>query len=558
LNQGPVPGELLREAATALQSRGIDPGLVLPGPVDRADGQRATGPGRLDGGYLESLPLASRRERGQYYTPAWLVEDVLDWLDWPGEWKQLVDPSCGTGAFLVAAARRLATQLEASGVTGGPALARIAGSLRGYDVDPVALFLCKVNLVCALEKLYRQAGSQVPQWQLQPADVLYPRLGPLAPGTAVAGNPPWGARLPEVPPGSYVSERESACWFTEAILRALPPGGRCVLVLPDIILFKHYPRIRRFILEHAQILRVGVAGRSFPGVSMEAVVLDLAAGGGGSDSPVEILVSLPDGTWTRPPAALPGAFRSHPSLKFNALMSERAVALKERMEQDKVPLGTLFVVREGIHSGNIRHKLFVPAYPGPEGRPLILGRRELRPFVLTWEGRYVRYDPGLVRRSDREYASLGREPELASAKVLVRRTGDRLTAAYDRRGLFPSNNFLYCLPRPGRSLPPELLAALLNSRVLGDYLRLVHPMVNRAFAEIKLIHLRDLPLPAPEDPRLQQAGPDLFAIHRKGEAGLWDPPTEESLEELTGWLYGLTRPEASELRRLSLALAQRR
>lgn len=552
-----MPRELLLEAARALASRGIDPGVVLPGPVDRIEGRSAPGPGQLDSRYLGMLPLAGRRQRGQYYTPAWLVEDILDWLAWPGEWKQLVDPSCGTGAFLVAAARRLAARLDGEGVAGAAALERIAHSLRGYDVDPVALFLCEVNLACALEKLYRQAGAQVPCWQLQLADALHPPLGPLAPGTAVVGNPPWGARLPEAPSGSYTSENESAFWFTEAILRALPPGGRCVLVLPDIILFKHYPRIRRFILEHAQVLRIGVAGRCFPGVSMEAVILDLVSGCASGEL-VEILVSSPDGTWSRPPPALPAAFRSHPSFKFNVLMSERAVALKERVEQGKVPLGSLFVVHEGIHSGNVRRKLFTASYPGPEGRPLILGRRELRPFVLTWEGRYVRYDPGLVRRSEREYASLGRETELGSAKVLVRRTGDRLMAAYDRRGLFPSNNFLYCLPRPGRSLPPELLTTLLNSQLLGDYLRLVHPMANRAFAEIKLMQLRELPLPMPEDPRVQEAGPDLFAIHGKAEAGRWDSPTRERLEEVAAWLYGLTRSEACELERLATALAQRR
>lgn len=558
MSEDPLPRGLLREAATALESRGIDPGVVLPQPVDRVPGEGAWGPGWFDSRYLDTLPLAHRRQRGQYYTPAWLVEAVLDWLDWPGEWTQLVDPSCGTGAFLVAAARRLAARLDGEGVTGGPALERIARSLRGYDVDPVALFLCQVNLVCALAELYRQAGAQVPRWQLELADVLHHPLGPLAPGTVIAGNPPWGARLPVVPPGRYTSERESAFWFTEAMLRALPPGGRCALVLPDIILFKHYPRIRRFILDHAQILRVGMAGRSFPGVSMEAVVLDLVAGAGSGDAPVEVLVSSRDGAWSRPPPVLPSTFRSHASLKFNVLMSAGAVALKERLEQGKVPLGSLFVAHEGIHSGNVRRKLFTPGYPGPEGRPLILGRQELRPFVLNWGGGYVRYDPGLICRGKQEYASLGQELELGSAKVLVRRTGDRLVAAYDRRGLFPSNNFLYCLPRPGRSLMPELLTTLLNSQLLSDYLRLVHPMVNRAFAEIKLIQLKDLPLPAPEDSRLQQAGPELLAIHHRGEAGLWDPATQERLDELVGWLYGLTRAESSELGRLALVLAKRR
>ncbi|MEW6523761.1 MAG: TaqI-like C-terminal specificity domain-containing protein [Bacillota bacterium] len=558
MSKGQIPSGLLRAAAGALWSAGLDPGAWLPWAPGLAGWQNAHDPSLLDHTYLDSVPVADRRRRGQYYTPPWLADAILDWLDWPGAWARLVDPACGTGAFLVAAARRLAKTLEREGMPAGKVLETIVGRIQGYDTDPVAIFLCEVNLACALAGLYRRAGTPAVRWRLEVTDALNPPLAPLPPGTAVVGNPPWGARLPRVPPGHYISERESSFWFTEAIVRALAPPGRCILVLPDIILFKHYPRVRRFILEHAHIRRIALAGRAFPGVSMEAVVLDLSRSPVPGHAPVEVLVASGNGSWDRLEPVGPSAFWTHPSYKFNVLMSTEAVALKGQMEREKVPLGSLFLVHEGIHSGNVRSKLFVSSYPGPEGRPLIFGRRELQPFVIRWEGRYVRYDPGLVSKTEREYASLGREAHLKSPKVLVRRTGDRLMAAYDRQGLFPSNNFFYCLPRPDSSLAPEILTALLNSRLLGDYLRLVHPIARRVFAEVKIMQLRDLPLPVPGDPRLMEVQGDLLTIHRQGEAGEMGPSAAGRLEEVARYIYGLSCQEASEVRRMSLALSVRK
>jgi hypothetical protein len=121
---------------------------------------------------LETLPGNERKESGSYYTPGSLVDCLLDsaldpLLDQacarptPGERVAALlditvcDPACGSGHFLVAAARRIAKRVaaEETGESEPPeaevrkALRRVAGRcIYGVDVNPMAAELARVSL----------------------------------------------------------------------------------------------------------------------------------------------------------------------------------------------------------------------------------------------------------------------------------------------------------------------------------------------------------------------------------------------------------------------------
>ena len=66
------------------------------------------------GWYEASLPLQERRNRGHFSTPPLLVEHILDACGYNGfapgadpRSIRVLDPACGSGNFLAAAARRL-------------------------------------------------------------------------------------------------------------------------------------------------------------------------------------------------------------------------------------------------------------------------------------------------------------------------------------------------------------------------------------------------------------------------------------------------------------------
>jgi Eco57I restriction-modification methylase len=121
---------------------------------------------------LEALPGNERKETGSYYTPTSLVECLLDSALDPlldeasahGTAEERVaallnltvcDPACGSGHFLVAAARRIAKRIAAqeTGESEPPdavvraALRRVVGRcMYGVDLNPMAAELAKVSL----------------------------------------------------------------------------------------------------------------------------------------------------------------------------------------------------------------------------------------------------------------------------------------------------------------------------------------------------------------------------------------------------------------------------
>jgi hypothetical protein len=121
---------------------------------------------------LETLAGNERKESGSYYTPTSLVECLLDSAldplldeacarETPGERVSALldltvcDPACGSGHFLVAAARRIAKRIaaEETGESEPPdavvraALRRVTGRcIYGVDINPMAAELAKVSL----------------------------------------------------------------------------------------------------------------------------------------------------------------------------------------------------------------------------------------------------------------------------------------------------------------------------------------------------------------------------------------------------------------------------
>ena len=121
---------------------------------------------------LASKDGNDRKSTGSYYTPVSLVECLLDSTLEPAMNKavkgkskpeqesallalRVCDPSCGSGHFLIAAARRLAkrlAQVRSGDAEPGPsflqpALREVVGTcIYGVDINPMSVELCKVAL----------------------------------------------------------------------------------------------------------------------------------------------------------------------------------------------------------------------------------------------------------------------------------------------------------------------------------------------------------------------------------------------------------------------------
>ena len=107
------------------------------------------------GMYEVFVPRELRHALGEIYTPDWLAEHAFDTLAWQPR-NELLDPTCGTGTFLLEALKR---RLRASG--NGISAAEALSGLYGIDLNPLAVLAAKVSVAVFLSRKFDPANAVV-------------------------------------------------------------------------------------------------------------------------------------------------------------------------------------------------------------------------------------------------------------------------------------------------------------------------------------------------------------------------------------------------------------
>jgi type I restriction-modification system DNA methylase subunit len=91
-----------------------------------------------------------RKRLGEYYTPDWLAELMIDEvIDDPAN-ERVLDPACGSGTFLFHAVRRYLDSALGAGVPAARALEGVTNSVFGMDLHPVAVALAQTTYLMAI------------------------------------------------------------------------------------------------------------------------------------------------------------------------------------------------------------------------------------------------------------------------------------------------------------------------------------------------------------------------------------------------------------------------
>ncbi|WP_157485730.1 MULTISPECIES: N-6 DNA methylase [unclassified Frigoribacterium] len=119
----------------------------------------------LRGFYTGVVPRGLRKGLGEFFTPEWIADRVVDKAltlsNKDASDVRFLDPTCGSGTFLVAAMRRAITSGSLKGLEPQD-LARVAiSSVTGFDVNPVSPLMARVNLLLTLGDL----ADQLPELQ---------------------------------------------------------------------------------------------------------------------------------------------------------------------------------------------------------------------------------------------------------------------------------------------------------------------------------------------------------------------------------------------------------
>jgi hypothetical protein len=156
--------------------------------------------------YQVFLPTAKRKRLGEFYTPASIVDWLLEQTVFSHEDGKLLDPSCGSGSFLVRYVHRCLEDAKRRGLSQDEVLQELQTNVWGFDLNPFAAFISHFQLMWAMVRF--KPSADPPKIQvynlnslLRDAD-LVPILGEgyLPPGSTerdsgqwkyIVGNPPY-------------------------------------------------------------------------------------------------------------------------------------------------------------------------------------------------------------------------------------------------------------------------------------------------------------------------------------------------------------------------------
>lgn len=124
--------------------------------------------------YQGLVPSKLRQSLGEFYTPDWLVDFTLSKAKsetWLG--KKVLDPTCGSGAFLISIIRQKRAEGEAHGWKSKQIIDHICESVWGFDLNPLAVQTARVNFLMEIaDLLAKNQGIEI-EIPILLADAIY-------------------------------------------------------------------------------------------------------------------------------------------------------------------------------------------------------------------------------------------------------------------------------------------------------------------------------------------------------------------------------------------------
>jgi len=196
---------------------------------------------------------------GQIYTPTFIIEKILDDMDYHTQaeilGKPLLDPACGNGRFLIEAAKRVIA------ISPKEDLVKNLEQLYGWDIDELAVDECIENM----DHLVKSLDIKV-DWKIKCLDSLqYIEHPDSTKFDFIVGNPPY-IRIQHLDETQrkYIQAHYSFCKsgstdiylaFFELCHKLLTPTGVCGLITPNTYFYTQTAKAMRDAFAHLKNIR---------------------------------------------------------------------------------------------------------------------------------------------------------------------------------------------------------------------------------------------------------------------------------------------------------------
>ena len=458
-----------------------------------------------------------------------LLENLNKYRDWLLQ-ITIVDPACGSGAFLnqalefLIAEHNTISELEAN-ITGSSIVFDVENSilennLFGVDINEESVDIAKLSLWLRTARKGRKlnslnnnikcgnsliddetvAGDKAFNWQNE-----FQKIFENGGFDVVIGNPPWGAKLPETELQILVKEyplvptkvKDTYLYFILLSIKILKAKGELGLIVPNTwLLINNASSFRKYLLslEFKQIIDYGdnvfadaivesttiivnknerYSGEVFSSKYREGVQVfkqNINKNIWLEDELHRIVLEYNEGTSLiiKKMEKVSTAFSSHSEIIFG--IKPYQVGYGEPVQTQEIVDNRIYHSKEKLNE---------------EWKPLVTGT-DVNRYSLRFNKEFIKYGKWLMYSSN--------HTKIESEKLLLRRTSHDLRVALDDDKYYPQNSLFIITSKYNL----KYILCLMNSKLFDFIYKSKCPQVGKIFAEVKPSIIKNLPIANPD------------------------------------------------------------
>ncbi|WKZ30397.1 MAG: N-6 DNA methylase [Candidatus Dojkabacteria bacterium] len=531
-----------------------------------------------------------RKKDGIFYTPEYITRYIVEntvgkYLEeYPDKLStiKILDPACGSGAFLNQAhsflrneykARydALIAEKQAKGESQtlfdyNPAennKSILLNNLYGVDLNQESVEITKLalwlktarsseplqnldkNIKCGNSLIDDPeiAGNKAFNWNAEFKDIM--QDGGF---DVIIGNPPWGAEL-KPNEKKYISENykhteyqfETYIAFIEKSLMLVKENGYIGFIVPSTWLAMHYfEKIRQLLLENKLIIVELLKYQAFQEVTAETSILVCQKSSVIKHYEIQTrsIKQLESFINQERSIANSDTWRKNISNGFNLDYDENSIKIIDKIFSKAVRLDEVAKPTVGIkpyQKGKgkpaqdediVRKRIYDGIDKKDDSYQKYIIGGDIKQFFISDSSRWLAYGEWLAEPRN----SL----DFSQKKIVIRQTADRIICAVDVQGRLNLNN-VYNLTLKTEGISLESLATILNSTLIGFVYRFLVPEKGRVFPEVKSVNLSKIPINIPTKD-IQQ---DLALLYKQIEKAieLYEGLNIQSLSFLNNYLH---------------------